>query len=354
MKILKEFFAHSLRILLGALFIFSGYIKLYPIEPFELNFIDLGVANWWTAPVIARAIIGFEMFLGVMLIFDLKTKRFTIPATFGVLIFFTLYLVYQIITTGNQGNCGCFGTYLEMTPLESIFKNIGLLSILIVIQFIPATYDYDFLKKKILSIESDQAFITTDSKWNFLRKELASLILVLSIIGGISVPYILNPPDALFYNHRAGAVNFPLRINDIFKDTSVTKPPVDLEKGRHIVAFMSLSCFHCQMTALKIHTIQKRNPDFPFFLILNGDTARYKKKFFEFSKAQNIPHLYYNSGDFFSYVGGSVPKVYWLQNDTVKYHSLYSDLNENEIRLWLEKGIVPSQGDTLMVGNDSN
>ena len=88
MHLLKEFFAHSVRILLGLIFIASGLLKLFPIEPFELNFIDLGIANWFTAPIIARGLIGFELLLGAFLIFDLAMKKFTIKATYGILIFF--------------------------------------------------------------------------------------------------------------------------------------------------------------------------------------------------------------------------------------------------------------------------
>ena len=115
MHLLKEFFAHSVRILLGLIFIASGLLKLFPIEPFELNFIDLGIANWFSAPIIARGLISFELLLGVFLIFDLAMKNFTIKATYGILIFFTLYLFYQLFKVGNNGNCGCFGTYLQMT-----------------------------------------------------------------------------------------------------------------------------------------------------------------------------------------------------------------------------------------------
>ena len=123
MKFLN-FFPQSLRVLLGLVFILSGYLKLYPIESFELNFIDLGVGNWYTAPFIARLLIASEFFLGLMLVFNQSLKKFTLKATIALLLFFTAYLGIQIIREGNTGNCGCFGTYLQMTPLESILKNI--------------------------------------------------------------------------------------------------------------------------------------------------------------------------------------------------------------------------------------
>ncbi len=305
--------------MLGLLFIASGLLKLIPIEPFELNFIDVGVANWFTAPIIARGLIGFELLLGVFLIFNLAMNKFTIKATYSILIFFTFYLFYQILTIGNNGNCGCFGTYLQMTPLESIFKNMAMLSVLIVVQFIPAKWSLPWPK----------------------------FFIPLFILTSFVSPYILNPPESLVKGHRAGAVNYPLGLKRIYSDTTMVAPSIDLTKGKHIVAFMSLTCGHCRMNALKMHVLQQRNPAFPFYMLLNGDTLLHLKSFFDFSKAQNIPFSIFNSDDFFSYVDGSLPAIFWLQNDTVKFRSLYTDLNEDEIKTWLNSGVVPSTNDTI-------
>ncbi len=307
--------------MLGLLFIASGLLKLIPIEPFELNFIDVGVANWFTAPIIARGLIGFELLLGVFLIFNLAMNKFTIKATYSILIFFTFYLFYQILTVGNNGNCGCFGTYLQMTPLESIFKNIAMLTLLIVVQFIPA-------------------------KWSL---PWSKFFIPLFILSSFVSPYILNPPESLVKGHRAGAVNYPLGLKRIYSDTSIIAPPLDLTVGKHIVAFMSLTCGHCRMNALKMHVLQERNPDFPFYLLLNGDTLMHLKSFFDFSKAKNISYSFFNNDDFFSFVDGSLPAIFWLQNDTVKFRCLYTDLNEDDIRTWLNSGVVPSSNDTIRI-----
>src|SRR5438552_14738720 len=119
---MKKLLIISTRILLGATFLLSAYLKLFPIEPFELNFIDLGIANWYTAPFIARLLIGLEFFLGVLLLSGISLRKFTLPATFALLLLFSVYLIVQLITSGDKGDCGCFGTYLQMTPLQSLIK----------------------------------------------------------------------------------------------------------------------------------------------------------------------------------------------------------------------------------------
>ena len=53
---------------MGLVFIYSGYTKLYPIEPFEFTFVDLGIAGWKSAPFIARFMIGLEFLIGFLLI----------------------------------------------------------------------------------------------------------------------------------------------------------------------------------------------------------------------------------------------------------------------------------------------
>ena len=61
---------HILRVIVGATFVFSGVAKLFPIEPFEIVFVDLGIENFFIASIIARFIIALEIFLGLSIIFD--------------------------------------------------------------------------------------------------------------------------------------------------------------------------------------------------------------------------------------------------------------------------------------------
>ena len=73
MEIFKRISGSILSLGLGLIFIYSGYTKLYPvIETFEFTFIDIGVANWYTAPLIARLLIGLEFFIGLLLILKIK------------------------------------------------------------------------------------------------------------------------------------------------------------------------------------------------------------------------------------------------------------------------------------------
>ena len=93
MKILKRIIAITLSIIVGSIFIYSGYTKLFPvIETFEFTFVELGIANWYTAPFIARLFLGLEFFVGCLLILNYQLKKITIPITIILLSFWLLGL----------------------------------------------------------------------------------------------------------------------------------------------------------------------------------------------------------------------------------------------------------------------
>src|SRR3954454_4728595 len=107
----------ALRILLGAVFIFSGVAKLDAIYQFEQGIFKAGVTNWEIIPYLSRFTIAAEIFLGICFFHKEGLKKFTIPATAIMLVIFSIHLGYTIFTEGGlSGNCGCFGEKLSMTP----------------------------------------------------------------------------------------------------------------------------------------------------------------------------------------------------------------------------------------------
>ena len=91
---------HIARISIGTIFILSGLAKLYPIEPFEIVFVDLGISNFLFAPFIARFIIAFEIFIGCCIVFNSWFKGFVYKLAVASLFFF--YGVFNFFIT-NEG-----------------------------------------------------------------------------------------------------------------------------------------------------------------------------------------------------------------------------------------------------------
>ena len=306
---IKKILLITLSLLLGLVFIFSGLTKLYPIELFELTFIDLGVANWQTAPFISRLFIGMEFFLGIMLIFNIKLRKFTLKATIALLVAFTIYLFIQMFVEGNKGNCKCFGNYLVMTPLESIIKNLVMIGVAAFLYFMRHDITYRFQK----------------------------LLIILGIIASLSLPFILNPPDFIAsYRFQKETTGYKLDMDTLYTSTDIVPPKVDLRKGKHIIAFMSLTCKHCRVAAYKMHIMNKENPDIPFYFILNGKEENLKP-FFDDTKTSNIPYMMLPKERFLELAGPSWPAIMFVNNSVVEEKPNFITLNYDMAMNWLKK-----------------
>jgi hypothetical protein len=312
MKINKSIlFFYPLILIIGLLFIYSGYTKLYPIEPFEFTFVDLGIASWRTAPFIARFLIGLEFFIGLLLIFGISIKRFTIFLTSITLILFSVYLIIIMIINGNNGNCGCFGTAISMTPLQALIKNTVML---LACFFIYKGFD-GFNYKKF-------------NKW----------IIGLLAISSFTMPHVLNYIDFEYSSSYLTKKedHFKLELDSLYKNAKINTPPKSLSKGKHIIAFMSMTCSHCRIAAKKMRLMKEKNKNLPIYFVLNGDTSKIKP-FFDDTKAQNINYSLLNGKSFVYLAGLQMPTIYLVNNEIVENWITYLDLDQSEVEKWLTK-----------------
>ncbi len=299
--------------LLGAVFIFSGYTKLYPIEPFEYTFVDIGIINWQLAPFVARMLIALEFFIGGFLLFNLSLKKITYKLGISILLLFCIYLVLLIFLSGNKGNCGCFGTYIFMTPLQALIKNIIMLGIF----FILYKY-YDGWKP---------------------TKRVGNTLIITFFVTAFALPFILNPIE-LDYSEaylNKPEDNFKIELDTLYNHATLNAPPKALSQGKHIIAFMSLTCPHCRIAANKIRIIHERNPSIPFYFVLNGDDENLKP-FFENTHTEDIPHCMLVGGNpinYFVYLAGTnMPAIYMVNNSVVEHNVNYINLDQGEIEKW--------------------
>lgn len=128
---------HISRILVGALFIFSGFIKAndplgfsYKLkEYFEVFQADTGMAFFemfaHIALPLAIIICASEIILGIMLLIGFK-RDLTLWLLFTQIAFFT-FLTFYSACYNKVTHCGCFGDFLKLKPWESFWKDIALL-----------------------------------------------------------------------------------------------------------------------------------------------------------------------------------------------------------------------------------
>lgn len=309
--IIKKIIFFVLCSLLGLVFLYSAYTKLYPIEPFELTFVDLGVSNWRLAPFMARFMIGLEFFIGFLLILGLYIKRFTVPLTIGSLLLFSFYLIMVIATTGNNGNCGCFGTAIVMTPLQALIKNTIMLVVSLVIYKLYEGFSFGKAGKWLLGI---------------------------TLVSAFSLPHILNYVDmdfsSAYLNKKEN--QFKLELDSLYKDAKIHQAPTMLSKGKHLISFMSLTCPHCRIAAKKLKLIKEKNPAISMYIVLNGEYKNIQP-FYKDTEAHNIDYCILNGKNFVYLAGVQLPVIYLVNNSTVEHSLDYLQLDQSEIEKWLQK-----------------
>lgn len=132
--------------LLGITFIFSGFVKavdplgtVYKIEDYLMAF-----GGWFTdlmplAGTAAVALIALEWTLGVCMLFNVRTS---ITAWLSLAFYLVMTpLTLWIALTNPVSDCGCFGDAIVLTNWQTFWKNVVLLTLVIVLlgckKFIP-------------------------------------------------------------------------------------------------------------------------------------------------------------------------------------------------------------------------
>ncbi|KAB2810027.1 BT_3928 family protein [Phaeocystidibacter luteus] len=141
------------RILVGALFIFSGWVKLNDPMGFGFKleeYFSEGVLNMpffspW-AVELAVIICISEILLGVFLLLGIW-KRFTSWALLIMIIFFT-FLTWYSWNYDKVTDCGCFGDAIPLETFESFVKDL-ILSGLILIIFFGRKFIQPIVSKKV-------------------------------------------------------------------------------------------------------------------------------------------------------------------------------------------------------------
>ena len=299
-----------LLVLLAAVFFFSAYSKIHSdnaFDNFQWTFIDLGINSFLAAGIIARLMIGMEIMLGLFLLLHIYLKKLTYPAIIAVLSFFIVYLLFVITKQGNTGNCGCFGDKLAMTPLQAIVKNVDMIAVTVLLMFIYPARPYKHQE----------------------------YVLLFAGVLALTVPFLLN---VIYTGTAPVKYDKPLDLSLLYKFNPA--PQEDLRKGKHIIAFMSLTCPHCKKAAYLLQIIRKQHPDYPIYMVLDG-SEHFKKAFFDETHATDVPYLlYYHTNEFAQMAGNDgVPAILWVNNGVAEYKSKYAyyQLDPKFMGKWLNE-----------------
>jgi len=266
-----------LRLLLGAVFIFSAISKLLGVGLFEIAIVDQGLAaTREQAAYPARVMIAVELFLGAALFFPFHLKRFTLPLTIATLAAFTLLQGYQMTFGEQTQDCGCFGEMVRMSSGESFAKNIILLGL------------------------SLWLFKTTrEEKRHFIVPASLAIVSVTAVLWLAPVRRHYDETFAKYAQfEKAGRV--------------------DLTSGNKLVAVFNADCEHCQETARELSALAAKSAEFPPIYVLMFSENEAAISVFVEKTNTNYPYHLITAQDFFALIGNSPPRVYWLQDGRIQ------------------------------------
>ncbi len=266
-----------LQIIFGGTFIFSAYSKIISPGLFEILLLDSGFfSSRLPAAYFTRLLIGFELALGLLIFQPNYLKKIVLPVAIALLVGFTLYLGYTGLILGDKENCGCFGELIEMTPVESIFKNLVFL--------IVAIFLYRSVKTK---------------KTNTV---LPVSLTVASFIFVFLIAPMTNVKDFKFskFTHFESYGR------------------VDLAKGDILLAVFNLDCDHCREAAADVWELQEQNLNIPEMFVLFYQEGDLTVDFFNETTGTMFPFAIIDENTFFDLIGNSPPRIYWLQEGNVK------------------------------------
>jgi len=303
----------SFRILFGILFVAAALFKLYPVEHFEILLVKAEITSWCFSPILARIIIGYELLIGFFLIFNIYLKRILWVSIITLLIF-SAFLVYVHYFIGDTTNCGCFGSILPLTPVQSIIKNLVLLLI-----------------GSFLVFKSDYKI------WYWAKYQRYIVLFVITM--SLGLPFILSrvdfPGEKTSYKIEPGKKVKSEKLEQVEFNTIT----VNLLEGRKLICFYSMACSVCKVSASKIALIyEQSNNQLPIYIIFldNENKDQLLSKFFQDTGANDIPYTIFQPKAFFEISDNSIPFLMYLDNGEIKNLSNYRDMSPEYVIDFLE------------------
>ena len=250
-KLIKD----TLRIGIGGMFVIAAILKLMSIDEFEIYIYSFNVLNFLLTSFVSRIIIAGEFILGLFLILKINYK-FIRNATMIVLLLFTLFLIYVAISR-NDTNCHCFGQLVELSPVESIIKNVIAMILLSIDKWTGLKPPSSKFKVQSSTLKAQSSKLKVQS----------SLLIATSTL---LIVFVVSPPDVIYnkiYSEEKEISSYVLQdsFDDIVKinfenDTIVLDSTAVLETRERnlMIAIVSSGCKYCHLGVKKLSMIMKR------------------------------------------------------------------------------------------------
>jgi uncharacterized membrane protein YphA (DoxX/SURF4 family) len=128
---LSSYLGHAARLALGAVFLLAGTLKIVDVAEFARATASYGLVGARLAAVAAPIMIAIEIALAVALLTGYRTR--IAAALTGLLLVAFIALEGWGIAQGRTESCGCFGAYVQRTPVEVILEDLGFLALAVMV-----------------------------------------------------------------------------------------------------------------------------------------------------------------------------------------------------------------------------
>ena len=269
------------------------------MEGFELYLFSFGAAGFDLCSVVARFIVIGEFLLGTALACGIYFRTARVLAAIA-LSGFSLFLLWRVIL-GDSGSCHCMGDLIDLNPMQSLLKNLGMGLVL--------------------------ACCWKSRTLVFRRMHLVS---TLTAVAAMAAVFCITPPDIYF---RKGRISEDLS-EERFKPVADS---LGLSSGRKAICFYSASCEHCRHCASKVASIVRRHgltPDsFPVVFMQTSEKQDSVSNafFFEYGEELVLPNSYLHPYIFLPVTNGSMPLVVLFEDGRKVKEYDYLSIDEKEI-----------------------
>jgi len=329
MKKIKSILPWTARIILSFLFLLSALAKLYPSPKLGMTLLEIKQLipmgfDACFAPYFSRFIMGVEISLGIALLLPHFLKTIVIPISTLLLTIFVGHLTFEIIQTGNQGNCGCFGALLPMTPLQAILKNLVAIVMLVYLYFNVQNREKGknnffilttlFLGSTLFMFGLTPMEKCQKSKINTLQNTAIEVdSSTISTVNETSE----NGSESLIKKDTVSKKTENLGPKKVTSPFSQVIPGID--NGKKLLCFFAPGCDHCQDAAKSIAQLSKTTPNFPQVYVVFMDEETEKiPEFFKIA-GKTFPSQILDPAQFYNTMGNSkdTPGVILMWNGNI-------------------------------------
>lgn len=312
MMSLRDNFAKFIRIIIGSTFLVAAILKMFSVDEFEIYIYSFEIINFLITTILSRLLIAGELLLGLFLIFNIRPKL-TWTTSMIVMLLFTLFLIFTAIFR-NDSNCHCFGDIIELSPLESIVKNLIIIVLL---------------------------YIVKNSMMNDYRPMKYRFMPLIFVFASIAVPFIITPPDSIYKmiystEKEINTIDFYESLDDLAKfDFSDEKfldstAVIDVEEGKYLIGFVSAGCKYCKIGVKKLSLIMKNNKmSTDKVKILIWGSPEGVKEFMSETDTEAYPYWHIMPNKAIDITYGRFPLFVWIEDKEIVKVGDFRDLDDS-------------------------